>query len=202
MYILSFEKLVNLEGHSFKPLRRHVSHFIQTNSKYEFRKLNISEPDDLKSVFKLLESWVEDKKFDDTKLAEEKFNRPIKTFLEQEFGQIENEKILDVGSGLYSETYLPEGRDVYSVDWLPQVKKIKNSYVCNAESLPFGDNEFGMVLSKQVYGYLVSPEKCLDEMVRVLKPDGLLIIVDWKGNLKGDDFRVEDFERNSKNWRV
>lgn len=130
------------------------------------------------------------------RLAEEKFNRPIKTFLEQEFCQIENEKILDVGSGLYSETYLPEDYDVYSVDWLPQVKKIKNSYVCNCntEPLPFKDNEFGVVLSKQVYGYLINPEKCLEEMVRVLKPDGLLIIIDWKGNLKGDDFRVEDFE--------
>jgi len=128
------------------------------------------------------------------RLAEEKFNRPIKTFFEQEFGQNIGEKILDVGSGLYSETYLPEGYEIYRVDWLPQVKKIKNSYVCNAESMPFEENTFGIVLSKQVYRYLANQEKSLEEMVRVLKPNGLLIIIDWKGNLKGDDFRVEDFE--------
>lgn len=127
------------------------------------------------------------------RLAEEKFNRPIKTFLEQQCGLLD-EKILDVGSGLYSETYLPKGHEIYRVDWLPQINKKENSYVCNAESLPFEDNKFEMVLSKQVYGYLVNPEKCLKEMVRVLKPNGLLVIIDWKGNLKGDDFRVEDFE--------
>ena len=127
-------------------------------------------------------------------LAEEKFNRPIKAFLEQEFSQNIGEKILDVGSGLFSETYLPQGYEVCSVDWLPQVKKIKNSYVCNAESMPFGDNNFGVVLSKQVYGYLINPEKCLEEMVRVLKPNGLLVVIDWEGNLKGENFRVENFE--------
>lgn len=128
------------------------------------------------------------------RLVEEKFNRPIKTFLKQEVGQNLDEKILDVGSGLYSETYLPEGHDIYRVDWLPQINKKEKSYVCNAESMPFEENKFGVVLSKQVYGYLVNPEKCLEEMVRVLKPNGLLIIIDWKGNLQGDDFRVEDFE--------
>jgi len=128
------------------------------------------------------------------RLAEEKFNRPIKTFLEQEFGQNIGEKILDVGSGLYSETYLPEGHEIYRIDWLPQIDKKENSYVCNVESMPFEENMFGIVLSKQVYGSLLNPEKCLDEMARVLKPNGLLIIIDWKGNLKGDDFRVEDFE--------
>jgi len=127
-------------------------------------------------------------------LAEEKFNRPIKAFLEQEFSQNIGEKILDVGSGLYSDTYLPQGHEVYSVDWLPQVKKIKKSYVCNVESMPFDDNAFGVVLLKQVYGYLINPEKCLDEMARVLKPNGLLMVIDWEGNLKGENFRVENFE--------
>ena len=130
------------------------------------------------------------------RLEQEEFNRPIKTFLKQEFCQNLGEKVLDVGSGLYSETYLPEGHEVYSVDWLPQVKKIKNSYVCNCNTdlLPFKDNEFGVVLSKQVYGYLVNPEECLDQMIRVLKPNGLLIIIDWKGDLKREDARVENFE--------
>jgi len=127
-------------------------------------------------------------------LEQEEFNRPIKNFLQKEFSQNGDEKILDVGSGLYSETYLPEEHDVYTVDWLPQIRKVKNSCVCNAGKLPFEKNEFGAVLSKQVYGYLVNPEKCLEEMVRVLKPNGLLIIIDWRGNLKIDDLRVEDFE--------
>ena len=134
------------------------------------------------------------KKNERERLAEEKFNQPIKTFLQQEFDKNVDGKILDVGSGLYSETYLPKGHEIYRVDWLPQVNKIENSYVCNAESMPFEDNAFGIVLSKQVYGYLINPEKCLDEMVRILKPDGLLVIIDWEGNLKGQNFRVENFD--------
>ena len=147
----------------------------------------------------LYKKWEEEfneqmKNNESERLEQEEFNRPIKNFLKQEFDQYLNEKILDVGSGLYSEAYLPEGHEIYRVDWLPQIDKKENSYVCNVESMPFEENMFGIVLSKQVYGSLLNPEKCLEEMVRVLKPNGLLVIIDWKGDLKREDARVENFE--------
>ena len=126
--------------------------------------------------------------------AEERFNQPIKLFLERELGNYPKGEILDVGSGLYPETYLPQGHSTFFVDWVPQIAGRENSYVCNIESLPFKKNKFEVVLSKQVYGYLVNPEKCLKEMTRVLKPGGLLILIDWEGDLKGRDFRVENFD--------
>lgn len=36
---------------------------------------------------------------------------------------------------------------------------------------------FGAALSFKFLWYLINPEKCLDEMIRVLKPNGLLIIM-------------------------
>lgn len=146
-----------------------------------------------------LEDWTnytknQFEKYESEQRVEKIFNKPVKSFLEQEFRNYLNEKILDVGSGLFSETYLPEGYDVHCVDWLPHSENKKNRYICNAESLPFEDNSFGVVLSKQVYGYLINPKKCLDEMVRVLKPDGLLTLIDWEGNLKGRNSRVENFD--------
>jgi len=127
-------------------------------------------------------------------LAEKKFNQPIKHFLETELSEYKNEKMLDIGSGLYPETYQPDNCNFTCTDWLPSTQKTEKSYVCNAEELPFKGKEFGVVLSKQVHGYLINPEKCLDEMIRVLKPKGLLVLIDWEGDLKNQNYRVENFE--------
>jgi SAM-dependent methyltransferase len=121
-------------------------------------------------------------------------NRPVRFFLAKEFNSHPNGKILDVGSGLYSETYLPKERDIHLLDWIPHIVNMKNSHVCNAKSLPFEDKAFGIVLSKEVYGCLLNPEECLDEMIRVLEPDGLLVLIDWEANLKEGDIRVKIFD--------
>ncbi len=125
---------------------------------------------------------------------EQEFNRPVRLFLEKEFSNHPNGKILDIGCGLYPETYLPKGRDIYLVDWIPHIANTKNSHVCDAKSLPFEDKAFGIVLSKEVYGCLLNPEECLNEMIRVLEPDGLLVLIDWEFNLKEWDVRVKTFD--------
>jgi ubiquinone/menaquinone biosynthesis C-methylase UbiE len=48
-----------------------------------------------------------------------------------------------------------------------------------AEELPFADKTFDLVLSCNTFHYIRQPEAALQEMVRVLRPDGLLIITDW-----------------------
>jgi len=52
------------------------------------------------------------------------------------------------------------------------------TFVCsNAESLPFKDNSFNLVFSAFVLEHTVRPEKVISEMIRVLKPNGILALV-------------------------
>lgn len=150
-----------------------------------------------------LEDWTNHtkrqyKEYDREYSMDKTFNQPIKIFLEEEFDKYlnerTNEKILDIGSGLFPETYLPERDNTYCIDWLPpHIKNIENSYIGNAEALPFKNEEFGIVLLKQVYTYLINPKKCLEEMVRVLKPSGLFILMDWEGELRNESFMIQNF---------
>jgi len=48
-----------------------------------------------------------------------------------------------------------------------------------AESLPFHDNSFDVVVSCNAFHYWRQPARALDEIVRVLKPEGRLLITDW-----------------------
>lgn len=122
----------------------------------------------------------------------------IRKFLQEELNENNAGKnILDVGSGLFSNKYIPEGYNVYNIDWIPQISNLENSYLCNCnnEKFPFKDGEIDVVISSQVYGYLSNPEKnFLDQTARVLKPGGMFILIDWEGNFKGKDLRIRNFE--------
>jgi ubiquinone/menaquinone biosynthesis C-methylase UbiE len=48
-----------------------------------------------------------------------------------------------------------------------------------AESLPFADGSFDMVVSCSSFHYWREPEKALVEITRVLKPGGRVVITDW-----------------------
>jgi len=48
-----------------------------------------------------------------------------------------------------------------------------------AESLPFHDDSFDIVVSCNAFHYWRQPAKGLDEIARVLKPEGRLVITDW-----------------------
>jgi ubiquinone/menaquinone biosynthesis C-methylase UbiE len=51
--------------------------------------------------------------------------------------------------------------------------------VATARSLPFADHQFDVVLSANSFHYFDSPEIVLQEMRRVLKPGGRLLLLDW-----------------------
>lgn len=123
------------------------------------------------------------------------FNKPIKDYLSEIFIGFKNNEVLDVGSGLFSETYIPEGYSVSKLDWALEANEKEKIYSSDAEKLPFSDEHFGIVLSKQVYGYLEDPGKCLKEMARVTKIGGLLVIIDWEGDLNQDIYgrRIYNF---------
>lgn len=55
-------------------------------------------------------------------------------------------------------------------------------FVCGtAETLPFADRSFDVVMSFTVLEHLIRPEMAMAEMIRVLKQDGLLLLdVAWR----------------------
>ncbi len=100
-------------------------------------------------------------------------------------------KALDVGfgSGVYIEELLKMGFECSGTDIAPEmIETIKKRLNGNAsagkvhlligdvEHLPFKDAEFDLVLCIGVLGYLLSDEKALRELKRVVRPGGYLLI--------------------------
>lgn len=50
---------------------------------------------------------------------------------------------------------------------------------CWAEQLPFDDCCFDTVMSCNMFHFIRQPSNALDEMLRVLRPKGIVIITDW-----------------------
>lgn len=50
---------------------------------------------------------------------------------------------------------------------------------CWAENLPFDDCSFDTVVSCNMFHFIRRPSDALDEMLRVLRPNGVVIITDW-----------------------
>ncbi len=101
------------------------------------------------------------------------------------------ESLLDVGcgTGMLLETLsvsVPNaelaGADP-STEMLQMARKrldetvlLEQSY---AESLPFSDASFDVVVSSSAFHYFGEPLSALKEMARVLRPNGRLVVTDW-----------------------
>lgn len=97
-------------------------------------------------------------------------------------------KILDVGCGngnLF--TFLPDGKyELFGVDFsenmIIEAKKnckVKASFsVSDAENLPFDDDTFDIVVCNASFHHYIHPNIVLEEMHRVLKDGGKLLIGD------------------------
>ena len=99
--------------------------------------------------------------------------------------------ILDVGcgSGFSIEKILPKNFNVYGIDTTEEVisyaKKMRPDYhfqVGHAESLPFEDNFFDAIFYLDVIEHLKDPFLSLKEARRVLRPEGIVIILVAKEN--------------------
>ncbi len=57
-------------------------------------------------------------------------------------------------------------------------------FVCGkAQALPFADATFDYVHARMLFQYLEQPENVLDEMIRVTKPGGRVVLIDLDGQL-------------------
>jgi len=93
-----------------------------------------------------------------------------------------SDKVLEVGSGAHGlvfgfGTKLGVGVDPLAVDYkrlFPRVQASAVTVAAIGEELPFDDGSFDIVLSDNVIDHAEHPLAIIDEIVRVLKPGGIL----------------------------
>jgi SAM-dependent methyltransferase len=106
--------------------------------------------------------------------------------------------VLDVacGTGLVSRLFKGITAKVTGVDITEQMtdqarKYLDNIVIAPAESLPFGDNEFDIVVCRQGVQFMTLPD-AVREMVRVMRPGGRVVLVNLCAY--GPEDRDEYFE--------
>jgi glycosyltransferase involved in cell wall biosynthesis len=104
-------------------------------------------------------------------------NDTVKSFIRHCFlSEKISSPVLEIGSGkdrfnreLFSKRYKVITSNIYP-------KNIVD-HICSVACLPFEDNKFGSVICEHVLEHVEDPKKAIDEIRRVLKPSGLLILV-------------------------
>jgi SAM-dependent methyltransferase len=93
-----------------------------------------------------------------------------------------DDKILEVGSGAHGLVFGLGSKSGFGIDPLaveykrlfPKLQFNARTIAAIGERLPFGDGSFDVVLSDNVIDHAAEPLVIIDEIVRVLKPGGLL----------------------------
>ena len=119
------------------------------------------------------------------------FPKKLSTHIADNFFKSRKGKLLDVccGRGDFLETYDQLGFEVYGVDLEDVAKEKKFPFqVVNVdkEDLPFDDNFFDFVVMKSAIEHCANVYHVLDNLSRVLKPGGQIMILtnDWKSVYK------------------
>lgn len=105
---------------------------------------------------------------------------------------IKGNKILEVsfGSGYLMTKYATEKKEIYGIDYNKKMLDItKNKMrrlnieahlsLGNVEKLPFPDNTFDTIINTMAFTGYHNGEKAMNELKRVLKKDGRLLLVDF-----------------------
>ena len=99
-------------------------------------------------------------------------------------------KIADIGCGTGELLYLIRKKNscarLYGIDISPKMiekaksKKIKNVFfsIGDAEKLNFDNNTMDIIITSESFHHYPYPQKALEEVNRVLKPNGLLVLCD------------------------
>jgi phosphatidylethanolamine/phosphatidyl-N-methylethanolamine N-methyltransferase len=113
------------------------------------------------------------------------FLRPQKARLFHEINQLPDGNLLDIGVGNGAHLHLYEKHHITGIDTssgMLQIARQRNhNHVqlmqMNGEALLFGDGQFDYVVLSHVIAVVDNPERLLEEVFRVLKPDGRLFIL-------------------------
>lgn len=96
---------------------------------------------------------------------------------------VTGQRILSLGSGNCADIWhLAGGNDLFALDGSPSAIEaasahgIKGQVYDLEQRLPFDDGVFDLVVCKDLLEHLVAPERLLNEIGRVLKPSGRLIV--------------------------
>lgn len=111
----------------------------------------------------------------------------IWSFLSKDsYQELDRLKVLEVGAGtgVVSKYLLNKSDGKMSITALDisedMLKKINDNRVeicvSNAEAMPFGDNTFDIVVSRQCLHYVINIDVAIEEIRRVLKPKGKFVL--------------------------
>ena len=88
-------------------------------------------------------------------------------------------RVLDVGAGPaeFAHAFRAAGATYVPIDHDPTVPSVHDGgVVASAEALPFADASVDVVFSSNLWEHVREPEKAADEMVRVVRPGGLVYL--------------------------
>lgn len=126
----------------------------------------------------------------------EAMTTPCAARLVKHIGPVKDKKFLDVacGTGVVAITAALKGAKVTALDLTPELleRARQNGELAkveipwhegDVEELPFADGEFDVVASQFGHMFAPRPEVAIDEMLRVLKPGGVIAFSTWPPEL-------------------
>ena len=119
---------------------------------------------------------------DEVILAMQRSSRRARELLERFQPIADDARVIEVGSGAHGLIFYFGMRHGVGIDPLavsyrnlfPRWQKCVPTVAAFGEQLPFGDQSFDVVLCDNVVDHAESPARICAELVRILRPDGLL----------------------------
>lgn len=115
-------------------------------------------------------------------LAMQRSSLRVRELLETYQTIADDARVIEVGSGAHGLIFYFGARNGVGVDPLavsyrslfPRWQSCASTLAAVGEQLPFADNSFDVVLCDNVVDHAESPKQIVSELVRILKPGGLL----------------------------
>jgi 2-polyprenyl-3-methyl-5-hydroxy-6-metoxy-1,4-benzoquinol methylase len=143
----------------------------------------------------------------------------VNTALVEVLAPTSGDHILEVGCGsgllcrLIAPAVFPGGK-ITGIDISPEFLKIAQGYASSAdlgdaiqwgagqaESLPFQDASFDGVLAARLLLHVSSPRSVLSELIRVVRPGGRVVVMDWDFETLAVDHSNRELTRRLLHWR-
>jgi SAM-dependent methyltransferase len=114
----------------------------------------------------------------------------------------ERRRVLVIGCGDGTAAY-GELADVEGARWLETDVSLagRAAIVCDASDLPFADGSFDLVICIAVLEHVLEPQRCVDEIHRVLAEDGLVYVTTpFMQQVHMGEYDFTRFTRSGHRW--